>query len=130
MNAAEQPATPYNKSLILWLVVYGCCVLGITLALWQIRRTTIEQYTTPEAIEDWQDWREEVAKQTTGKGPVQRRSIESSEAPIVRLMRDYFWTSWLAMLLMFSMVFATFAFLLSGAFATRRTNTSQHEKPE
>jgi len=105
-----------TRFLICCLLPYLSLVAGITIGMIYAKSIAIANYGTDHAKQDWQKWREETQRQSIGAGPVQRRPANAEEPPIVLLLGDYFWTSWLAIVSMLSVIFATLAFLAAGAF--------------
>lgn len=118
MTKTETPTRRFvsKRFLICCLVIYLLLVIGITIGMFHAKSLALANYRTDEAKHDWQKWREETQRQSTGEGPVQRRPANAEEPPIVLLLGDYFWTSWLAIVSMLSVIFATLVFLAAGAF--------------
>ena len=72
-----------------WLVGYGIVVCGVVFLLNNYRSRAIADYGTPEARQNWQEWRD--AAEAAGKqGSVGRSKPESAEPPSLVLMRDHF----------------------------------------
>ena len=118
MNKTETPSRRFvsKRFLICCLLIYLLLLVGITIGLLQAKSLALSNYGTDQAKHDWQQWREETQRQSTGEGPVQRRPASAEEPPVVLLLGDYFWTSWLAIISMLSVIFATLVFLAAGAF--------------
>jgi 4-amino-4-deoxy-L-arabinose transferase-like glycosyltransferase len=101
-----------RRELLLWLSAYMALMIAVVWGLVVVRNRTIVTLSTPEAIAQWQEWREAVATQSV-EGPVYRRVPKGTEPPALTLMRDYF-----LVMLGGSVFFATVFFILFG-WATR-----------
>ena len=113
---------------ITFVAMYFVCAFACTLWMLTIRQPVIEKYSSALADENWKEWREEVQKQNDpsekAQNSVARRPVKSESPPILVLMRDYFWISWLALIVMGSVVYGTFAFLFFGAFFSENRKTT------
>ena len=112
--SAEKNQT--SRRWLIGLVIYCCLVDGVTYGMLQLRDWSLENYSTEKAQADWESWREETRQLSTSNGPVQRRVPKSNSPPVVRLMQDYFWTCWLAIIMMLGVIYGTMYALLIGAF--------------
>ena len=101
-----------------WLALYLAVMAGLTVAMFGLRGWSQQQLDTGEAREQWDEWKEETARQAAGEGPVKRREAESSEPPTLALLRDYFGVMLGAALGFASLIFGTFMLLWRGALAT------------
>ena len=83
----------YSSSrLLIWLIYVG--LLGSLIATLTVARQRL--LATPASAaeqEDWQQWRDEAARQESGSGPVSRRVPQATEPPTRVLLRNHFATS-------------------------------------
>jgi hypothetical protein len=98
------------------MLVIGAVILSLTSA----RQWALAELATPESIEDWQAWREDVHEQQTQPGPVQRRVPKSSEPPALVLMRDYFAVSLAGAIIFTTVLYWVIAWFVTGIFANHR----------
>jgi hypothetical protein len=75
------------------LIVYGMLLLAVVIAMSKSRDWALANLSTQESIANWQAWRNDVERQQTQPGPVQRRTPKSTEPPALVLMRDHFTVS-------------------------------------
>ena len=72
------------------LIAYAALMAAVVGSMFWVRHSVLAELSTPESIADWQTWRDDVSKQQTNPGPVQRDVPKSDEPPALVLMRDYF----------------------------------------
>ena len=60
------------------------------LGLWRMRDGWLQALARPEAQVQWDEFRQEMAKQTGRDGPVQRKVPRSAEPPSRVWLRDFF----------------------------------------
>ena len=106
--------------LIIGYVVLVCVVVGGM--LW-VRNTALAELSAPESIADWESWREDVRKEQTNPGPVQRRVPKSDEPPGLVLMRDYFVVSFVGATFFTSILYWIMAWLVTGAMGSSNTSS-------
>ena len=82
------------------------------------RGWSLRQLTTPQAREDWDQWRDEAQRQHEGQGPVTRHPVRSVAPPMLVLLNDYFGVCVTAMITIGSVLFFSFAWMLQGALRT------------
>jgi len=104
-----------NGWLLGWLVAYAALMLAVVGSLFWVRHTVLTQYSTPEAIADWQAWRGDVTNQQTNPGPVKRDIPKSEVPPALVLMRDYFVVSLFGATFFTSLLYWIMAWLVTGA---------------
>jgi hypothetical protein len=95
---------------------YALLVAAMVFGLFTLRRSTIAQWSTPQAQADWEAWRAAAQEQSGSAGPVQRRQPRSPEPPTLVLMRDHFGVVVTAAVVFFSVLF-WFAVILIGGMA-------------
>ena len=103
-----------NRTLLLIGVGYLLVVIGIVAAMFVARNSVLASMDSPEAKQEWNDWRSEAAKQDGTHGPVQRSTPRSGEPPSLVLMRDYFAASTIGLLLPASALYVFFAWVICG----------------
>ena len=74
---------------------------------------------------DWQQWRNEAARQSAGEGPVQRRVPKTLDPPIMVLFSEHF-----PVIVIFSLLFGSAFYFMIYFFVhgtlTRNSNIWQH----
>ena len=100
---------------VVWFLVYLLAMGGVVFGLDYARRQAIARFDSPEALGQWQEFRDDMKKVADDpKSSVDRRMPKSAEPPTLRLLRDYFGTVVLLALLLCSALFLTFMFMLRG----------------
>lgn len=98
---------------ILTLVAYVICVALVVLGLTRARDAVVETFGNETALTEWQKWRTVAGE---SEGPVERREPKSDLPPAYVLMRDHFNACLGFSLLMTTVLFAAFVFMIRGAF--------------
>jgi hypothetical protein len=111
-------SVPRKTWLWMWLAAYVALMSGVVGGMLWVRRSVLDEYATPESIADWQSWREDVIKEQTSPGPVERRVPKSLEPPALVLMRDYFAVSIVGAVFFTSILYWIGAWLVTGALRT------------
>lgn len=106
---------PKRVTIVIWLAAYAIFITLIIAGLLYGRRQALSVYGTAEAQAEWDAWREDASKMTTGPGPVKRRPPKSPEPPALKLMRDYFGICLALAVILSTVLFSTFMFFLHGA---------------
>ena len=101
----------------LWFAGYLAVMGLITLGMFGVRHWALSTFDTEESRADWDAWREQSQQLAAQPGPVARRAAASPEPPTIVLMRDYFTTCLVALLVLSSVLLATFAFMIRGVAA-------------
>ena len=94
-------------------VVYLACVTLVVFGLTRARDSVVETFGTEDARTEWQDWRTAAGE---GIGPVERDEPQSDLPPAYVLMRDHFNACLGFSVLMTTVLFAAFVFMIRGAF--------------
>jgi hypothetical protein len=104
-----------------WLAAYLLAMSAVVWGLAAARQSALANFATPEAREDWNDFRAEMNKQTSDpERSVTRRVLRGDEPPTLRLLRDYFAVCLALALLLCSALFATLMVMIRGALIGNR----------
>lgn len=103
---------------LIWLAVYLLLLGGGTWGLIATRSWAIRTMDSAAAQKKWQQWSKEAERQSEGTGPVSRRKIEHASPPTLLILRDHFTTCLVTVLLLGSVLFVSFMFMLRGAFSS------------
>jgi hypothetical protein len=76
--------------LVWWAITYVLLIVSVVATMFWARGSAIRQLSSPQSLAAWQAWREDVRRQQTQAGPVERRVPKSDEPPALVLWRDYF----------------------------------------
>jgi Na+/H+-dicarboxylate symporter len=104
-----------------WFVGYLITMAAILCGMIALRNKQLDGNHSASTQADWQQWRHEVERQSTGKGPVQRSIPKSLDPPIMILFSENF-----AVILIFSLLFGS-AFYFIFYFFVRATLSRQAE---
>ena len=113
---------------LLWATAYGIFLAIAVGALFWVRSNVAQQFQDAQSQSDWDQWRQEAARQSEGKGPVQRRVPQSRPPPIVVLMGQHFAVCVAAVATLGSALFGTLMFLIRGAWAD--TTAAPYQDPD
>jgi hypothetical protein len=80
--------------------------------------------------EAWNEWRADTQRQSVSHGPVQRAVAESAEPPAVVLLRENFWACLITLVVILSVIYFTFAWLLQGAISPHRPQPAAAKSAE
>ena len=105
----------WSPANIAWLLAYIAMVIVIVIGLRQYRNWATATYSTKQAVDDWQDWRN-AAREIGEKGPVKRTAPKSAEPPPLVLMRDHYAACLGISWLLSSCLFLWFMVSVRGAF--------------
>lgn len=99
----------------LWYIIgYLALLVVIITAMFQLRRSVITQQSTPQAMADWENWREDVRRQQGEQASIRRAVPKSGEPPALVLMRDYF-AACIAIVVAFgSVIYGILAWFVNG----------------
>jgi hypothetical protein len=103
-----------KRAIFIWLAAYAVLMTILVVGLLQVRKRTLTNLSTPEARENWQQWRDQVSKQAE-ESPVHRRIPKSTEPPGLILMRDHFPAILAAAIFFATVLFTLLAGLARGA---------------
>jgi fatty acid desaturase len=60
-------------------------------SLWMLRSSWLEELDSPNVQAEWNEFRDDMKKQSDRSGPVQHKIPKSPEPPLRVWLRDYFW---------------------------------------
>lgn len=98
-----------------WIIGYTLILMAVSVTMFKMRSWAIHQLATPQAVADWQTWRDDVQQLQHPPGPVQRRVPKSGEPPALVMLRDHFFVSIAGAVLFSSMLYWVFALFVIGA---------------
>lgn len=107
-----------------WLAAYLAVMALVVLALVYLRRQIFASYNRPEAIAQWQAWKEEIERTNRAPGPVSRRPVRGDEPPSLIMMRDRFPAVVAVSLAAATLMFGFLGWALRGSFRTGRPSES------
>lgn len=105
----------FSRWDILWVVGYAAVLYAVIAGMFYGRSWARELFSSNAAQADWDRWRDDVANQSVADSPVTRRVPKSQEPPALVLMRDYFGVCFVGAILLSSVLYAAFVFMLRGA---------------
>jgi hypothetical protein len=109
-----------TKAQVLWLAAYLLCVTAIVWSLQVARRRVLDAGRTNLARQNWQAWKDEVARQQSQENvPVRRQVPQSEEPPATLLLRDHYAVVLTACVVVGSFLFWFVAFIVRGVVTTR-----------
>jgi len=121
MTAADYPNPPQPSAsgfrwrrLVLWLVGYVAVAAVATYWLWSARQNVIAELSGEAALQQWQQFNDEMAEQQRQGSPVTRKRSPSEEPPSLVLLRDYLGGILLSVLVIVGFLYAFVAFLVEG----------------
>jgi hypothetical protein len=104
--------------LILWLVGYVLTMAALVVGMLLARQVVVANFSSPEALAEWRQWKAETERMRQQGGPVQRRAVTSDEPPALVLMRDSFIPILAGSVAIGSFLFAFLAFTIRGSMRT------------
>lgn len=104
------------KRFPITVALYLLTMIGTVWGIYDARAKTIDAYSTAQAQNEWEKWRNEATTQTND-GTVVRRQPKSLEPPALVLMRDHFAVVLSAGVVFGSMLFFMLAVAVHGATA-------------
>jgi|GEM_PF-2301835 hypothetical protein len=114
---------PFRFSLA-WLLAYLTVMVLVAAGLAYGRHQALATYGTEQAQTEWDAWRTDATNMAQGAGPVKRREPKSLQPPALVLMRDHFAACLVLALLLSTVLFGTFMFMLRGALQSRSLTLS------
>ncbi len=89
--------------------------------LWSARQNAIENLGNKHAVQQWQQFNQEMAQEQQRGSPVARKLSPSDEPPSLVLLRDHFGGILLSLLVILAFLYAFVAFLIEGVARGART---------
>jgi len=108
-------------------VGYALFVVFVVAALIATRQYALRSIDTAASRAAWQQWREAASDQADG--PVARRAPKAAEPPTLMLLRDHFAACLAMALILSSVLFGTFAFLIHGTLTGSRYTPQLRDPP-
>lgn len=91
-------------------------------ALWMLRSSWLDDLDRPNVQAEWNEFRDDMKKQSDRSGPVQHKIPKSSEPPLRVWLRDYFWLAVAAWGILGSALYGFFSLAVVGV--TRAADAS------
>ena len=114
---SEMPPNRWKQALI-WLPLYVVVLGAVIGGLFYGRAVALRTYGSAEAQREWDDWREDAIKMSSGEGPVTRRTPKSAQPPALILMRDYFAVCMAIGVVLSTVLFGTVVLFINGVMST------------
>ncbi len=114
----------------LWVAVYAVLMIGVIWSMFSARRWALAELANPQAIGQWEEWRDDVRRQQEQSSPVQHRVPKSAEPPTLVLLRDYFVVSLVGAVIFSSLLFFVIAWFVTGMVNTPVTVGGQAMSPQ
>ena len=83
-------------------------------ALWMLRSSWLEDLDSPNVQAEWNEFRDDMKKQSDRSGPVQHKVPKSSEPPLRVWLRDYFGLAVTAWAVLASVLYGFFGLAILG----------------
>jgi|TARA_B100001093_G_scaffold476612_1_gene503162 hypothetical protein len=83
-------------------------------ALWTLRGSWLADLDSPNIQAEWNEFRNDMQKQSDMSGPVQHKVPKSAEPPLRVWLRDYFWLAVVAWAVLASVLFGFFGIAVLG----------------
>jgi hypothetical protein len=99
------------------MIAVGAYAILMSIVVWSLmsaRSWALAEMDTPQSIEQWREWREDVRDHPSELGPVQRRVPKSTEPPALVLMRDYFAVSLVGAVLFTTVLYCVIVWFVIG----------------
>ena len=96
------------------LVVWFLLMVLPPYALWTLRGSWLDDLDSPNIQAEWNQFRDDMKKQSDRSGPVQHKVPKSSEPPLRVWLRDYFWLAVIAWAVLASVLYGFFGLAILG----------------
>lgn len=73
-----------------WIGLFILLVLGMGLGTWTVRQRLLKNYSTEQAAERWQEWKQATESMAVDPGPTVRSPVSTELPPSYILLRDHF----------------------------------------
>ncbi len=120
----------FSRSNAVALILYVVLMAAAIGALVYLRNWSQAEFAAADSQRDWDEWKDETARQAKGTGPVWRREAKSIEPPTLVLLRDHFAVSVVAVLLLGTVLFITFFAMIRGALSTAFIPVDDERSPQ
>ena len=95
-------------------VVWALLMVLPPYALWTLRGSWLADLDSPNVQAEWNQFRDDMKKQSDRSGPVQHKVPKSSEPPLRVWLRDYFWLAVIAWAVLTSVLYSFFGLAILG----------------
>ena len=82
--------------------------------LWTLRESWLADLDSPNIQAEWNQFRNDMEKQSDRSGPVQHKVPKSAEPPLRVWLRDYFWLAVIAWAVLGSVLYGFFGIAVLG----------------
>ena len=113
-----------NVRLMLWLAGYLLTMAALVAGMYLARQVVVANFSSPEALAQWREWKAKTERMSHEQGPVQRRVVTSDEPPALVLMRDSFGAILAGSVAIGSFLFAFLGFTIRGSMQGRTDSTN------
>jgi len=111
----SKPQSFMLQSLPACLFVGWVLLMGLPpFALWMLRSSWLEDLGHPNVQTEWNEFRDDMKKQSDRSGPVQHKIPKSPEPPLRVWLRDYFWLAIVAWGILGSALYGFFSVAVVG----------------
>ncbi len=119
----SKPRSVMLQSLPVFLFVGWLLLMVLPpFALWMLRTSWLDELDRPNVQAEWNEFRDDMRKQSGRSGPVQHKIPKSSEPPLRVWLRDYFWLAVAAWGILGSSLYGFFSLAVVGV--TRAAGSS------
>ena len=119
----SKPWSVMLQSLSVFLFVGWLLLMVLPpFALWMLRTSWLDELDRPNVQAEWNEFRDDMRKQSGRSGPVQHKIPKSSEPPLRVWLRDYFWLAVAAWGILGSSLYGFFSLAVVGV--TRAAGSS------
>jgi hypothetical protein len=102
-----------------WIVLYVALMTALVGGTWQVRERVLATLDTPEAIEQWQQWKTETEKAAAGQGPIKRKAVRANEPALLIMLRDRFVVVVVGLAVLTSLLYFFGVIVIRGIFGAR-----------
>lgn len=108
-----------------YLVALAAAAWGMNVA----RERTLASLDNPEAVHEWQEWRDYTKEQAQNPaGPVRRREAKATEPPMLILLRDHFAAATVTTMLAVTIFYWFFAVVIRGSLRPSRLGQGEPDE--
>lgn len=112
-------SSPRTRWLWIWGAGYAALIAIVVMTMVSVRARGLVKLSEPHSVESWQAWRDDVRAQQQSPHAVQRRVPQSSEPPLLVLLRNHFPVLMFGAILFSSVLYVVMAWLITGVLSSR-----------